>query len=467
MDKQDNMSEPIWTVIKLGGTSQCPTGYNNLIDIIKKKAENEKIVIVLSALSGTTNMLEKFIHSLQKHIYLNNDDVNIDNKLTDAIIEEIIKKHLSFVKELGLESLSKHFNKIIENFSQFVYEDIYQKDNLMSLENNIYIQSKVIGFGERLSTHILMDYLTKNLNTKIKLLNSYDFIKSKKETFKLYPQSEFYCDYDNLIVNVLADCDIYIAQGFIASTPSDNTILLGRGGSDTTGALISNALNASKYIVYTDVDGIYTTDPKLCKSAHVIKEIDYQLVQELAAMGAKVMHPSSILPCMEKNIPIYIKNTFNNKPEAYTIIKHNKSTPTSAIALQKDIKLIKITSENMWNNYGFVFDIFRRFSERRIDVNIISTSQFTISTTIEEKNKILIKDLIQDLEEKYTVELIENCSIVSIVTNTIPEIYKHIDFSIIDHHLLSIGATNNSISFVIDNTNISDTIDKLHKIITK
>jgi aspartokinase len=117
----------------------------------------------------------------------------------------------------------------------------------------------------------------------------------------------------------------------------------------------------------------------------------------------------------------------------------------------------------MWNNYGFVFDIFRRFSERRIDVNIISTSQFTISTTTEEKNIILLKDLIQDLEEKYSVEMINNCSIVSIVTNYVPEIYKKIDFSIIKHYLLSIGATNNSISFVVDDCDAKDIVVKLHE----
>jgi len=439
------MTETIWTVIKLGGTSQCLTGYNNLINIINKKAPNEKLIIVLSALSGTTNMLEKFIHTKDM-----------------MIIQNIITNHTKFINELKLDNFSKNFNKIIETF----IKDIY--DNVDSPDLDIYMQSYIIGYGEKLSTYILADYLTKYLKQKIKLLNSYDFIKSKKETFKLYPLSEFYCDYDNFIINNTSDCDVYITQGFIASSPSNKTILLGRGGSDTTGALISNSLNASKYIVYTDVDGIYTTDPKLYSEAKIIKKIDYQLVQELAAMGAKVMHPSSILPCMEKNIEIYIKNTFNNKPDVYTLITH-ASNNTSAIALQKNIKLIKITSENMWNNYGFVFDIFRRFSERQINVNIISTSQFTISTTIdiEEKNKIVIQDLIQDLEDKYTVELIENCSIISIVTNTIPEIYKNIDFSIIKHHLLSIGATNNSISFVINNSDIISSVSKLHEVIIK
>ncbi len=281
----------------------------------------------------------------------------------------------------------------------------------------------------------------------------------------MYPLAEFYADKDIFHqIYASGNKNVFIAQGFIASTLSGKTILLGRGGSDTSGALYANMLEAEQYIVYTDVDGIYTTDPRVCKDAKIIKSIDYNIVQELSAMGAKVMHPSSILPCANKNIPIIIKNTFNNDINTFTVITNlsNKENKISAIALQKDVKLIRITSESMWNNYGFVYDIFRRFSERRIDVNIISTSQFTISTTCEEKDMILIQDLIQDLEEKYTVELIGNCSIVSIVTNYIPEIYSKIDFTLVKHHLLSIGATNNSISFVVDTTDANDIVNKLH-----
>ena len=431
-----------WHVVKLGGTSQCQIGYNNIIRIIHNKKENDKYIFVLSAVSGVTNLLEKFT-----------------NTKDDIYIEQVIEKNKKLIKELNIgDESTKMFDMILQ---------IFWRDckNYKNSHDDIYFQSKIIGYGEVLSTHILYDYLNFVKLKNIKLLNSYDFIKSKKETFKLYPVGEFYGDIN--IFNKISDgefSDVFITQGFIASSPSKNTILLGRGGSDTTGAIIANMLNANEYVVYTDVNGIYTTDPRICEKASIINEIDYNIVQELSAMGAKVMHPSSILPCMVKEIPIKIINSFNDNNRDFTIIKKvdSKTNKISAIALQKDVKLIKITSENMWNNYGFVYDIFRRFSERRIDVNIISTSQFTISTTTEEKNKILLKDLIQDLEEKYTVELLDNCSIVSIVTNYIPEIYKKLELSNIKHHLLSIGATNNSISFVIDEKDSTETIINLH-----
>ena len=433
------MSSNNWVIIKLGGTSQCKTGYNNIIKIIQENKEN-KFIFVLSALSGITNLLEKFTQTKDFEL-----------------VSKVLEKNREFLNTLQDNGYSNSFyEKFIEDCNQY-------KNNP---DNDIYEQSKIIGYGEVLSTNILYYYLNnfKDIG-KIKLLDSYKFIKSKKETFKLYPLTEFYGNLNNFKEEYDDECRIYITQGFIASTPSNKTILLGRGGSDTTGALISNMLYAEKYIVYTDVDGIYTTDPRICQEAKIIKEIDYNIVQELSAMGAKVMHPSSILPCCEKNIPIYIKNTFSNFYDEGTIIKKfsKGEQKVSAIALQKGVKLIRITSENMWNNYGFVYDIFRRFSERRIDVNIISTSQFTISTTCEEKNMILIKDLIQDLEEKYTVELIQDCAIVSIVTNYIPEIYNTLNFFEINHYLLSIGATNNSISFVIDEKDSNEIVNKLHK----
>jgi aspartate kinase len=431
----------MWTVIKLGGTSQCKKGYDNLLEIFSNNSEN-KFYIVLSAVSGVTNLLEKFTQTKD-----------------DNFIEEVFIKNEKLISDLEIENCTKYnFNK-----NKLRELAIYYK----RISDDLYTQSEIIGFGEVLSTSILFEYVNSKYSSKVSYVDSYDIIKSKKETFKLYPLSEFYGDI-NQFNNKYYDKEkhIYIGQGFIASTPLNKHILLGRGGSDTTGALVANMLHANEYVVYTDVDGIYTTDPRICPEAKIIYKMDYNIVQELSAMGAKVMHPSSILPCMEKNIPIIIKNTFSDNNLNTIITKVNKQeTKISAIALQKDVKLIKITSESMWNNYGFVFDIFRRFSERRIDVNIISTSQFTISTTCDEKNMVLIQDLIQDLEEKYIVEMIPKCAIVSLVTNNIPEIYKFLDFSEINHHLISIGATNNSISFVVDEDNSTDIVNSIHKYI--
>jgi aspartate kinase len=433
-----------WIVVKLGGTSQCLIGYENIYHMIKTKDHNTKYVFVLSAVSGVTNLLEEFI-STKNFKYITDILNRYDILLFDLKIQDKTNINYNTIKQTFIDDM---------------------KFYIKATKDNIYIKSRILGYGEILSTNVLLDYLLYLELKNVKLLNAYEFILSKKETFKLYPIEEFY---GNLhLFNNLTDShkDIYITQGFIASTPLKNTILLGRGGSDTTGALIANMLNATEYIVYTDVNGIYTSDPRIIINASIIKKIDYKIAQEFSALGAKIMHPSSILPCMIKNIPIKILSTFNdsnNDLHTYITSVDSKIINTNGIAIQNNVKLIKITCDNMWNNSGFVFDIFRRFSERKLDVNIISTSQFTISTTIDEKDNILVQDLIQDLQEKYLVELIDNCSIVSIISNNINELYKKIKFNHINCHLISIGATNNSISFVIDLINSLNIVKKLHE----
>jgi aspartate kinase len=183
---------------------------------------------------------------------------------------------------------------------------------------------------------------------------------------------------------------INVFQGFIGSTPSGKKVLLGRGGSDTTGALIANSMDAKYYEVWTDVDGIYTADPRIFEAC-LINKIDYELIQELASMGAKVMHPLSIKPCADKNIPIYVKNTFNDKAEGTKITSleetKNYTKLTMFYAIQKNETLFKIKSLDMWNSFGFLNDIFRKFSDNKIDVNIVTTSQFSVSATTNEQNK--------------------------------------------------------------------------------
>ena len=181
-------------------------------------------------------------------------------------------------------------------------------------------------------------------------------------------------------------------------------------------ALIASSLLSDRYEVWTDVNGVFTADPNKIDNAQIIKEINYEQAQELSAMGAKILHPFSILPCKEKNIPIIIKNTFSHNSNNTCIhnIK-NKINKLYAITDQHNVCVLKITSLNMWNNYGFVYDIFKEFSLLNMDVNIITTSQFSITTTTNEKDMSKIIKLEKVLSKKYNVEVFKDCSILSIV----------------------------------------------------
>ena len=288
------------SVYKLGGTSQCKIGYDRLIDEIIVNINNniKQNFIVLSAISGVTNYLVKFTET---------KDINFINKVNDI--------HYKLIRELELDeelfdNIQNILLKLADNFiKSYDMTDIYEK-------------SEIIGYGEVFSTNIFYEYIVKNTSEfvipDIKLYSSYDYICSKKEIYHCKSSAEFYFDINKFIGDTPVENEVNIFQGFIGSTPSGKKVLLGRGGSDTTGSLIAKGIKTDYYEVWTDVDGIYTADPKIF-DAHLVENIDYELIQELASMGAKVMHPLSIKPCADVNIPIYVKNTFNKNSKGTKI----------------------------------------------------------------------------------------------------------------------------------------------------
>lgn len=431
---------PEYKVIKLGGTSQCKIGYDNLIEILQTD-NNIIYVIVLSAVSGTTNLLCRFTETKDKQY-----------------ISTLLEKHYKLLNELSL-SLD-----LIKN--EIAYLNILIETFINAEYNDIYLKSEIIGYGEKLSTKIFNLYLS-NKQIESELLNSYLYVKSKKEIYQCNESAEFHVisDFQKDISKYKSN--IFILQGFIGTTPSNNKILLGRGGSDTTGSLFANNLNAVEYQVWTDVNGIYTLDPNISSNAKLIKHIDYELIQELSAMGAKVMHPLSIQPCAEKHIPIIVKNTFNRDSlfgDVNTIISSKINTQDIFIATQKSQTVYNITSPDMWNAYGFVYDIFRRFSEKQVDVNIITTSQFSVSTTTSDTNIYKLYSLRDNLKEKYTIDFYTNCIIVSVVCSDIKKIINRINCEKFKEDLLimHIGNNNKTLNLVLKKINI-ELIDNIYK----
>ena len=414
-------------VYKLGGTSQCRIGYDRLIKEFTNKftdkfTDKTEIFIILSAISGVTNNLVKFTET--KNI---------------MYIENVLELNLKLINDLNLkeedfEIIKNELLEICTNYIKFYnITDIYEK-------------SEIIGYGEIFSTNIFYKYIDTNFNLEfltLKLHNSYDYIKSKKEIYQFNSSTEFYCD-SNLLNSIY---DINIFQGFIGSTPSGKKVLLGRGGSDTTGSLITNSINAKLYEVWTDVDGIFTADPRIF-NAKLIDKIDYELIQEIASMGAKVMHPLSIKPCADKFIPIIVKNTFNSCSNGTEITNLSECYDTF-YAIQKNETIFKIKSLDMWNSYGFLNDIFRQFSECNINVNIVTTSQFSISATTNEQNKYKLLELEQKLSEKYDVNVVYNCIIFSIVKRNIKDIIDKLNFKEIYPEIIHMSDNNMTINFVL------------------
>jgi bifunctional diaminopimelate decarboxylase / aspartate kinase len=424
----------MWTVLKYGGSSLTYNGFNNIIRRIEELDDNDKVVIVLSAIKGVTDLLLEAI------------DGKIDN------ISKIKEIHLKFLKSLNIEP----------------YYDI--KKMFEELEINV-VQNKrkAITYGELLSTSILATFLQERNIKDFLMLYAGKFIKAENENID--DDIFLNCKYtgDINLFNNIAKKRIIITQGFLANTPSNKICLLGRGGSDTSASIIANMLNAKILEIWTDVNGMYTADPNKINNTMVIPNIGYEQAQELAAMGAKVLHPYCIIPCQAKNIPIKIKNTHNYDSITSTII--HKTTEyynkLYAITDQDEVTVFNIKSLNMWNNYGFVYDIFERFSKNSIDINIITTSQFMISATTDDKNITKLVAIKTDLEKTYSVEMIQNCTIISVVGDSIkiqPYLPDAIEISkkYKNINMIHYSANDLSMSFVLPTISALDLLEELH-----
>ncbi len=440
-------------VLKFGGTSvQDSFWIDKTIDITNNKIDKSP-VLVASAMAKTTDRL-----------------VNIANfsaqKNKDGILEtiDILKKvHLdaanAFLTGKNLETALSSLNTLF--------------DQLFSFSRGLYLLQEcspkstdmLLSFGERLSTLLIYHRaLERKINAE--LLDARDFVITDDNftcaapLFKITAQK---------IREHVKPCKgkIIITQGFISSTEDGITTTLGRGGSDFTATIIGSALDAEEVQIWTDVDGILTTDPRIVSEAKRMDSISYAEAAELAFFGAKVVHPSTIQPAVEKKIPVIVKNTKNPDSPGTAIIEETITKGLTGIAGKKNITLINITSSRMLNAYGFLSKIFSIFNKYKTSVDLISTSEVSVSMTIEDTRNIsMIKNELEMIG-KTTVE--HNNGIICLVG-------KHIwkDSSLISRifdtlspasvKMISLGSSDVNLSMVLPQDEIDNTIKNLHKV---
>jgi len=433
-------------VLKFGGSSFNVGGYNTIAEQIRKNVGN--IIVVVSAIGNTTDLL-----------------YNIINQENDTY-HDIFTLHQDLCINLNLS-----FERV-EEVLLSLYTDIlnYMQNALLDITQH---KIKIIKYGEILSSIVLHEYLSNEFNTR--LITASNFIISNNSYKNIDPitleqKGEFFCDKNKLMFLFNKHTQVYVTQGFIASTIDNRSCILTRSGSDTTAALIASSINAERLEIWTDVDGIFTADPRIVGDAKIIKCLNYDVCQELAAWGTKVVHPYCIKPCQKANIPIYIRNTNNVDSDTFTKVtscNRSKTNNVYSIVNQKDITVYEIESHNMWQNWGFVKDIFEVFTKYNIDVNIVTTSLFSITTTTDEKSDIKKRQTLQELQTRYNVNMIEGCSIISLITNDVLEntglsssleIINSVgrEYLYITHY----SANNMSLSYVVDSI-VSDKITRM------
>jgi len=440
-------------VLKFGGTSVKNAETMQCVASILSDYP-APTVVVLSATAGTTDSLISLV------------TLSAEGQLDEALkVEDMLNtKHFAILKELGLEEdtqLIQSINAIFSKLNVFINGVYYLR------ESTNRVKDAVVSCGELLSTYILSSYL-KRLYRETVWFDIRNVLKTDNQFGAASPD----------IVSTQKNCKkkmepllnqnrFIITQGFIGSTANGLTTTLGRGGSDYTAALLGNVLEAEAIEIWTEVNGVMTADPHSVPQAFSQRDLSFKEAAELSYFGAKVLHPSMILPAMEKNIPVLVKNTMNPEDPG-TMITHDSQRPgqVKAIAFRKNITTVTIESSRMLLAYGFLERIFEVFARYRVSVDLVSTSEISVSLTLDTTHHL--DPILSELKSFSLVKVSEKMAIVSLVGEDIknsPEFLRKA-FQALDGlpiEMISFGASNVNLSVVIPENHLKAAVTALHK----
>lgn len=433
-------------VMKFGGTSVGNAErIRKTAEIIKSQID-KKPVVVVSAVAKITDALIKLSNeaAIGKGEY---------------VLESIKKVHLIIINGLNLEE--SLLNVDFEELSELVNKtQLNRKIDAQILD---YFQS----FGERMSSKILAAHLN-HIGIKSQAFNSWDLGFLTTKNFGNAEPLE--TAYTNINDNIIILSTVPVITGFIGKTEDGETTTLGRGGSDYSAAIIGSAIDADEIQIWTDVDGIMSTDPKVVPNAVPIRQVSFAEASELAYFGARVLHPKTILPAMKKNIPVKVLNSFNPSDEGTAIVnKSERSGHTvKAIAYKNNTTLIHIESTRMLGAYGFLARIFYIFDNYRKSVDVISTSEVSVSLTVD--NGENVDNILRELKEFANVEIAKNKSIICVVgegmrhtSGIAGRTFAALSNNSINVEMISQGASQINITFVVDGKDADNAVKILHQ----
>ena len=417
-------------VLKFGGTSvgsaERIKEVANLID------DNKQKIVVLSAMSGTTNALVEIINFLYEnnHIKANELITNLEDKY-NIVVDELFntKKY----KEKGYDLVKNHFEQL-RLFTRDVFTQHEEKELLAN--------------GELIST-ALMQFHLEEKGIKSNLISALNFMRINKSE---EPDYEYITKNLKKELDSLGNYNIIITQGFICRNAYGSIDNLKRGGSDYSASIIGAVSNASEIQIWTDIDGVHTNDPRIVEDTHAIAELSFDEAAELAYFGAKILHPTCVMPAKMKNIPVRIKNTLDPKADGTLITDNTTKVDIKAIAAKDGITAIKIKSGRMLMAYGFLRKVFEIFETYQTSIDMITTSEVGVSVTIDDDKNL--DKIIADLKKYGTVDIDNNQVIVCIVGNLIAEnngIAASVFNAIKDIpvRMISYGGSNHNISILV------------------
>jgi aspartate kinase len=431
-------------IMKFGGTSVGkPERMHQVYDLITKDAEPK--IVVLSALSGTTNALVDISNSL-----------SAGNKSEAKQKIDTLEAHYhSFVLDLlKTDALIAKGNAIVKEHFEFL--NIITKISFSDALNK-----DILAQGELMSTKLFCCYLEQQGQDHL-LLPALDFMVLDQNEEPNLPliRSKL-----TALLAAHTDKKIFITQGYICKNVRGEVDNLKRGGSDYTASLVAAACKATVCEIWTDIDGMHNNDPRIVNKTVAIEQLSFDEAAELAYFGAKILHPTCIWPAQQENVPVKLLNTMQPDAAGTVITKEAGSEGIKAVAAKDGIIAIKIKSSRMLLAYGFLRKVFEVFEKYKTSIDMITTSEVAVSVTID--NDVFLANIIKELEPFGTVEVQKEQSIVSIVGNHIAHtdsVLKKL-FNAIDEvpvTMVSYGGSAHNISLLVPTTDRTKTLQLIN-----
>jgi len=432
-------------VVKFGGTSVGKPERMKKIAILVMGMPGKKIV-VLSALSGTTNSLVKIGESLlaQQHTAANNEIATLE------------KHYLQFIKELYRSESYKAIGEEIVSR----YFSLFRLLAAGKFDDRGY--RELLAQGELISTELFYHHL-QEIKTPSRLLPALHFMSIDENQ---EPELEKISERLKPILETMSNVDILVTQGYICRNHRNEIDNLKRGGSDYTASLIGAAIRSEEIQIWTDIDGMHNNDPRIVKKTLPIAELTFDEASELAYFGAKILHPSTIVPAQKYSVPVILKNTMDEKAPGTIISDKGSRGQFKAVAAKDGITAIKIKSSRMLLAYGFLRRVFEIFERYKTPIDMISTSEVAVSVTIDD-NRNLTK-ILEELNLFGTIEVDDNQTIICIVGNMLSEkegVLKEVFQSLanIPIRMVSYGGSPNNISILVSTSHKDQALNLLNE----
>lgn len=431
-------------ILKFGGTSVGSA--DRMKALVKLVSGPDRKIVVLSAMSGTTNTLVTICTALY----------NKQHDKANEIIDQLEKTYLTEVDNLysgeefktkGKDLIKNHFN-YLRSFTLDMF--------------TVNEEKAILAQGELLSTAMFHFHL-QEIGINSALLPALNFMRidENDEPLLNYIEKNLQAELDKH-----PSTDLFITQGYICRNAFGEIDNLKRGGSDYTASIIGAAIQANEVQIWTDIDGMHNNDPRIVSKTHPIHELSFDEAAELAYFGAKILHPTCILPAQKRNIPVLLKNTMQPEATGTRISNIEPTEGLKAVAAKDGICAINIRSDRMLLAHGFLRAVFEIFERYKTSIDMITTSEIAVSLTID--NTKHLKEITKELEEFANVAIDQEQTIICIVGN-LPKNKSGYGFKVLESlkdiplRMVSYGGSANNISVLINSVHKKEALVALNK----